>query len=388
MSHRNRTRQAEPDRLAPTGRTATSLWRIALVTAGAILATAVAVGVAVAASQDDDADAAAVTSAEGAQPVAPEVIEYFGDLRDALSPLLLHVRALPATITALQERQTDQGLQPTQVAQLRYMAEDFATARDLVGRVPAPEQAPAPVSELMSIAAQLYRQSALAITDLATASPAESEAVLGRAAALHQLGDRLIDQSRRVLQVDKAGPDEAEVEYRYADPVPTVASVTSRSVPEHIVSGGASVVTQARQLLAAATASGLRLDATRPDPDALLATAGYLEQKAELPGEDVITARMAILLAILADDTEAFGDTPQAEELRLIAHETWNAAGTMPGELLADRDALSPARIARGSVWRGGVFNGTPPPIAPGAGPGSGLPGGLPAVDTSKILGG
>ena len=60
-------------------------------------------------------------------PVSPEVIAYYTDLQKALGPLLVYVRILPGTITALQR--TNLPVTSSQLNQAAYMAENFATAR-------------------------------------------------------------------------------------------------------------------------------------------------------------------------------------------------------------------------------------------------------------------
>ncbi len=139
----------------------------------AISATALGV---VAASGDDDGGRA--QAATVALPSA-EVLKYWTDAKTTLSPLLVYVRQLPLTIKAVQK--AGGTASDGQLSQAGAMAESFATARDLVGRIAVPATAPSGVGELLQVACQLYRQSALALPELQTAT--EGPARLAVAAA-------------------------------------------------------------------------------------------------------------------------------------------------------------------------------------------------------------
>jgi hypothetical protein len=330
--------------------------------------------------QHRDEPRKAASSVTAAADVSPQVLAYFNDLEKGLAPLLMYVRALPGTITALQKAGT---ATTSQLNQAGYMAESFATARDLVGRIAVPAQAPPAVGELMQVACQLYRQSALALTELRTARGPTASSVLRRSAALHELGDRVIDQVRRVLAVDRAGAEQANVEYRYAPPVPAVAVVAGQAGPSAATSRSVTTaLREARRILDRQTtgldgAAGLV---------ALHALASSLEQSKGAAGEDVVGARIAILLALLAEDASLNGSGESSDALLMLSNDVWAQARTLTRKARAELSPLAPPRLAREHVWTGGAFNGTPPPLKPGQDVGAGLPGGLPAVDPSKIL--
>ena len=312
--------------------------------------------------------------------VSPAVLTYFSQIREGLSPLLVNVRALPSVISVLQKDRS--GASPGQLQAVAAMAEDFATARDLVGRVPVPRQAPTAVGELMQISCQLYREAALSVAELATVRPgASAQAVLHRAAVLNALGDRVIDQVRRLLQVDRAGAEQANIEYRYLPPVPDVATVFAVFGP--LASHAVAVSDDLRQ------AANL-LDVTSPSVGVvqdLVAVATRLEQQVR-PPEGVISARFAILVALLAADAAQHGQMAAAGSLSMISHDLWLQAPSLSPHLRNAFGVLAPSATTRMHVWTGGAFNGKPPLLLPGQDIGSGLPGGLPPVDTSKILGG
>jgi hypothetical protein len=274
---------------------------------------------------------------------SPEVQAYWSDTKQALSPLLLYVRVLPATITDL-ENSSGQ-LRAGQIRQAGDMAESFATARDLVGRLPVPASVHGDVSELLQLACQLYRESALTLTEL----PATAEAPhLHRAAALHTLGDRLIDQARRVLAIDAAQPGGAAMELQYAPSVPTLAEIA----------GGAPAADLGRAAAAlAATGTGT--------------------------GEDVIGARLAILLRVLAEEAEHAGQHRSARELTFLSADLSKTARTLSAQ---PHSTLAVPAGERAQIWTGGAFDGHPPALRPGDDIGAGLPGGLPSIDPVAIL--
>jgi hypothetical protein len=309
------------------------------------LGSAVAVFGATAAAVELTGDQASppVSAAAGA---SPEVQTYWSDTKQALSPLLLYVRILPATITALD---TSRGqLRAGQIRQAEEMAESFATARDLVGRLPVPASVAGDVSELLQLACQLYRESALTLTELPATAVASQ---LHRAEALHTLGDRLIDQSRRVLAIDAAQPGGAAMELQYAPAVPALADIAG--------------IAPAADLSRAAAA---------------------LEATGSGTAEDLIGARLAILLGVLAEEAQAAGQHRSARALTFLSVDLRSTARTLsarPHSSLAGPDVRAGERA---QIWTGGAFDGHPPALRPGEDIGAGLPGGLPTVDPVAIL--
>jgi hypothetical protein len=318
---------------------------------------------------------AGATPAASTPPVASKaVLQYFSDVKTALAPLLVHVRTLPAMTEDVRKTGV---VSSTQVSAAGRMAFDFATARDLVGRIPVPPEAPEPVGELMQIACQLYRTSALELQKGGGARAARN------AAALQQLADGLIDQVRRLLAVDHAGTDQLAIEYRYADPVPAVRSFvgpapTSRTAT---VDSLVTAVEGARRALDDQTRpAASRRVASTPE---LATLATRLEALGSDSPEYVVTARIALLLGVLAHETSLEGRTAASDLLDMLSRETWNQAAAFPGRPVAP---IGATRLGRSEVWTGGAFNGSPPPLVPAQGIGSGLPGGLPTVDGTSIL--
>jgi hypothetical protein len=322
-------------------------------------------------------------SATTAEP-SPETLVYFSQLRRGLSPLLLHVRALPATITALERAR---GVATTsQLNQAGYMAESFATARDLVGRLRVPPQAPQAVGELMQLSCELYRRSALALVELRTVAPGEAAlVVVRRADALHVIGDRIIDQVRRVLAVDRAGADAAHIEYRYAPPVPDVAELTGSTAPLGVARGSVRSDLEDAAALLDRLSSGLGRP-TADDVRTLTNVAMRLQEHAAVGDEPVVAARLAVLLGLLAADAATHGQGTSVDVLLMLSNDLWQQGRALASPSRRPLPLLPRPRIARSLVWTGGAFDGRPPPLKPGQDVGAGLPGGLPTVDTSKIL--
>lgn len=321
---------------------------------------------------------------------SPAVAAYFVDAKTALSPLLLYVRALPTNIKALQE-DDGAGASASTIRQMFTMAEAFATARDLVGRIAVPAQAPAGAGELLQIASQLYRQSALAVTELSTVEAGEpGRAVLDRALQLQILGDRVIDQVRRVLQIDAVGPEEAPIEYQYPPPVPAISDVTGA---DRSVAGTSTLeqdLEEARAFLEDVSANE---DYDPKDSDGqqfqdlarrLENAAGSLDSTDQ--GEDVLAARLALVLAIVATEAREQGQDGSVDALLMISNDLWNQARTLTASPHREIAELDEPSKPRSEVWVGGDFDGSPPPLAPGEDIGSGLPGGLPEIDPTEIL--
>jgi hypothetical protein len=325
----------------------------------------------------------AVAEASPNDPVAPQVLTYFHDATTALTPLLTYVRALPQIITYLE---SDTGVVTQSVLnQASYMGDSFALARDLVGRLPVPEQAPAAVGELLQLSCQLYRQAVVAIADLhgLPHRGAQAQAVLRRVNALRDLGDRVIDQVRRVLRIDSAGAQQAHIVYRFAPPVPPVEDILGRSRP--VVAAG-SLRTQlaaARSLLTAVSAPGHTSSDT--ESAQLEAVTSQLQGRPESSSEPVVAARLALLIALVADQARQ-QQSSTTDVLLSLSDDLWNQAAQLSSRPHHEVMPLRGSRLPRSQVWVGGPFNGTPPPLKPGDPVDAGVPGGLPTLDPTKIL--
>lgn len=343
---------------------------------------ATTLAVAGARADDDKTSAALVASGAGLPPA--EVSKFWNDSKNALSPLLLYVRLLPQAIEGVQD--ADGSANKSQINQARVMAENFATARDLVGRIAVPASAPAGVGEILQVACQLYRQSALALTELAPASPGPASlATAQRAASLQAIGDRLFDQARRVLRIDAVGEGQAPVEYRYAPPVPAVADLTGEPAPALVGKADLDEDLRSAAVLISRASAG-KAGAPATTFTALRNIATGLESSPGTQGEDVLGARLAIALALIAEGAKVSRQPESADALLMLSNDVWNQSRTLsPEPHPALRQLDAPIR-SRSQVWTGGEFNGTPPALAPGQDVGSGLSNGLPKLDPTQIL--
>jgi hypothetical protein len=334
-----------------------------------------------------DSSAAAAQAAGGTGVPAPDVLRYWGDTKRAISPLLLYVRQLPSEISTVQNN--GNRISATQAHQARGMAESFATARDLVGRIEPPASAPAGLAELLQVACQLYRESAFTLTELSVAPRASSgAAVVRRAASLEAIGDRLFDQVRRVLAIDAIGAEQTPVEYHYAPPVPALTTLTGSATPAS--SDGRDLDEQLRSagvLIARASTGGAAVTPATTWRE-LQQIARDLEGARTPSSEDVIAVRLAVALAILAEDAPVHGGHGSADELLMLSNDIWNQARSLSTAPHPAVSRLAVPRTSRAQVWTGGAFGGRPPALIPGQDLASGLPGGLPPIDPAAILGG
>lgn len=348
---------------------------------GCVLAVSATTSVIVEATTNDSTSGALVA---GKGLPSAEVMKYWSDTGNALAPLLLYVRQLPTAIKGLQVS-TGEATEG-QILQYGVMAENFANARDLVGRVSVPASAPAGVGELLQVACQLYRQSALALTESTNARSQPSRlAVVQRAASLHVLGDRLFDQVRRVLNIDAVGKDQAPIEYQYAPPVPAVADLTGQAGPVRTGRDDLNQNLRSAALLISKSSTGTS-EAPATTFQMLREIAGGLELNPADQGEDVLGARLSIALALVAEGAKVAGQPQSADSLLMLSNDVWNQARTLSPQPHPALQQLDAPKLPRARVWTGGEFNGKAPALLPGQDVGSGLPGGLPKINPTEIL--
>lgn len=349
---------------------------------GSLVVVATSLLVLGAVTSDGKANPASAAS-EAGQPTA-EVLKYWSDSKTAISPLLLYVRLLPISIKGAQD--ADGSVSKPQMNQAAIMAENFATARDLVGRIAVPATAPAAVGEILQTACQLYRQSALALTEMNPNAPGPASlATIQRAASLQALGDRLFDQARRVLRVDAVGPDQAPVEYRYAPPVPAVRDLVGAPAPAVPGDQNLDEDLSSAAALISSTSSG-EPGAPATTFAALRDIASRLEVGPAEQGEDILGARLAIALALIAEGAKLDRQPESADALLMLSNNLWNQSRTLSADPHPALRQLHAPKRTRSQVWTGGEFNGKPPALAPGQDVGSGLPNGLPKLDPTEIL--
>jgi hypothetical protein len=309
------------------------------------------------------------------------VLKYWADSKTALSPLLLYVRQLPLSVKAVR----DSGGQASsaQLHQAKIMASSFADARDLVGRIAVPATAPHGVGELLQAACQLYRQSALTLREVAHVPAGEPRvAAAARAGALLAVGDRLFDQVRRTLAIDSIGQDNSPTEFQYLPPVPAVADLPGGAAKP----SGSSVDDNLREAGRLINQASAGAPLSPADSEKLRSIASALEISKGEQGEDVIGARLAIALAVIANNAQADGQARSADEILMISNDLWNQASTLESHPRSVIERLGAPKLSRDEIWTGGQFDGHPPALKPGQDVGSGLRGGLPKVDPTQIL--
>jgi hypothetical protein len=286
-------------------------------------------------------------------------VAYYQNVKAALSPLLIHVRDLPSALgpfAASDPKVPDPSLTGTG----DKLADDFATARDLVGRIPAPEPA---IGELYETAVVLYVEAARTLAILPSAGPDVTETAR-QGLRLRLIGDRVFDQSKRLLGDLRPPSARSKLpdEIRLPDPMPDFAG-------EGIEPTGPDGTTAQLEKL---TRAALRLPRD---------------------SEARVTARLAVLVAaeslrMPATSGAAEAASGRAVRLSAIGQRLWDTARRLAGR---ERHRLAPFpgdRVDPAVLRTGGAFNGHPPAWHPGDDPGAGLPAGLPPVDARQILGG
>jgi len=353
---------------------------------------------------------AAVAGASGASADA-----LFRDVARSLSPLVHSAKEL-AKLTSEVRSGSTPAPAVNQIAQ--GWETDFATSRDLVGRLPLDSGAPVERPRtLYQLGAALYVESARAVPRLVAAAgdPAARSVALKRVSRIQLLGDRLFDAGTRLLGdvgpggaiAEKRLPTEEVPDFRAAGldagstapgPPPAAAPYgdqLAKVAPGEWVgrhrAGIAGIVAAFDRSVPWVTKPGTADDAR------LRSAADYLETLAGGLGGDVPDSRLAregaldLRLAALVEAeslrTSALGHDPadiaQAQRLRLIAEQLWSLAR---GLLVSGRAgsaslyAVERSGLENSLLRTGGLFDGHPPPLRPGEDPGTGVPGGLPSL--------
>ena len=329
---------------------------------------------------------------------------FYADLKISLAPLLAHTVALPAALEQAQ-RQPVSG----EVAALAGgWADDAATARDLVGRLnPPPSPVGLPARRMCELGAALYVESARTLERLAgeDRDEARNEAATS-GLRLRLLADRLFDAAKRLLNPQWVSDTSlilpAEVpDFEQKEPglldhdpdtVPTsrwalnhrshladALDVLEQTVPfsaladspDRIPAWSETLRTVGRQLAGP-------VPATRTAREA-----GFLFRLALLTQVEALTAAATPIGA--SDSTFA-----PAQRLRLIGDELWTLSEDLfeTDGVRLEQQPLPAAGIDPTILRRGGLFDGRPPPLAPGDRPDVGVPGGLQLPDPSKVFSG
>ena len=337
-------------------------------------------------------------------PREADTMPFYADLKISLAPLLAHTVALPAALEQAQ-RQPVSG----EVAALAGgWADDAATARDLVGRLnPPASPVGLPARRVCELGAALYVESARTLERLAGEDRDEARIEAATSGLrLRLLADRLFDAAKRLLNPHWASdtslilpaeiPDFEEEEPGLLDHDPDTVP-TSRWALDHRshLADALDVLEQTAQFSALADSPDripawsetLRTVGRRlagPVPATRTAReAGFLFRLALLTQVEALTAAGTATAA--SDSTFA-----HAQRLRLVGDELWTLSEDLfeADGVRLEQQALPVAGIDRTILRRGGLFDGRPPPLAPGDRPDAGVPGGLQLPDPSKVFSG
>jgi len=317
--------------------------------------------------------------------------QFYADTRLALSPLIVHVREIPQSLSALA---LPRGGSFRALASLgTAWASDVATARDLVRRLPVGTQVlPAYAKRLYEVGALLYLQATKSIAVAASALTVSARVATARSALrLLQLGDRTFDSAYRLLNKDRS--------------LSTQEMIFPVTVPDFAAPASAPVYDTAEALAARGVWALQHADSLRvlrrqvafpsADDDASRVRQRVKALGSPVPGdaltrEGSVTIRLAALTV-----AEAVPATPLATPLTLIGQQLWRIGRDL---LAQSRETTAPGLslelppveqdVVQRVLYNGGVFDGTPPPLRPGDEPGAGVPGGLPVLNPLAILGG
>ncbi|HEV7685359.1 MAG TPA: hypothetical protein VGQ80_02245 [Acidimicrobiia bacterium] len=395
-------------------------WRLAV---GALGAVAVVTVAALAASSAGlgGAGGQRPTLTSTRKPSPAEVAEtsaFYRDARLSLSHLLTH---LPQQSQLFKALLAGQAPTPATADLARAWANDYATARDLVGRLPAPPAAQ-PARDLYRLGAMLYVESARTLAaapggTAAAGGAASTGAASGgadpaqevRAARrLQLLGDAAFDAGHRLLvpqtesgaiaverpavpavpdfAADGVAPPAADVPASgipapprtrpaVLDQVSTLARQTSAWM-----AGGPPVpggnVSAAGVLRAAATA--LASGASGPAAGKSGPASGSSQPASAQGSTDVLS--LAALVEAEALHGTAVSDS--GRRLQAVAADLWSVGrGLAAGHSRPAVPEFPGPGPDAALLDAGGLFNGHPPPLQPGDPPDKDVPGGLPPLN-------
>ena len=328
------------------------------------------------------------------------------DVRRSLSPMLMHVRALPTALARLAATPGG-GADRDLGAQATRWADDSATARDLVGRLhPVDVPEAVEIQSLYVDGTMLYTEAAR-LAAQAALTPASRQDLARGGLRLLLLGDRAFDVGRRLLRrysgaepetwvLAAAVPDFAKEGLDPDQPGPPAAGrsglepTSTPTVPDdRWFSRSRSVLETARDVLD--NHDGLYQGQGDPS-GAAVADARQLEAASTRLAQPIPTSRqaaegvVALRLALLTTGQSWRGhhNDPgvlSAARLRLIGERLWTAGANLlarSGIQVPAFPAATDAGIDPGILWAGGRFEGHPPALKPGGDPADGVPGGLP----------
>ncbi|HZQ27313.1 MAG TPA: hypothetical protein VFA94_06415 [Acidimicrobiales bacterium] len=359
---------------------------------------------------------AAKPSTESAQAVAT----YYADLRQVMSPLLVHDGDVRAALRELSAATTAPDPSLAKVAD--GWAYDVATTRDLIGRLPPPAAPNGQAArDLYHLGTMVYLEATRGIgrvVGMGDQPEGRREAVksLDRLALT---SDRIFDAAKRLLDHDGLSFErEIVVQRDLPSEVPRFGleglAPNSDSGPSPGGSGwagqrpstspGAWQSRNSRPLERAvsvldrtsAAYGKAPLPPTLPtDAAALDAIVGELDgpvPSTNAGAEGTFDIQLALLVHAESLRTLTGGGpgaVDQARRLRLVADRLWSVAVQLLGRGsvgLAGLGTPSDPELDAALLLPGGAFSGKPPPLKPGDPPGTGVPGGLPPLDPSALL--
>ena len=349
-----------------------------------------------------------------------DVARFDTQVRRSLSPLLVHVRALPQALKSL-AGSTAGGVNTALAGETARWVDDDATARDLVRRLHPPAVADGAVIQNLYVVGAMFYTEAARAAGQAASSPAARQEVARSGLRLLLLGDRTFDVGRRLLlpyEVRGEGehwvfplavPDFAKegLDPDHPGPpadgrsgfepagIPSVADSQwmKREGPE--VETALRVLGQVRSLFYTGPRDPATLDTADEGRHALVSASTSLAQpvpSSQAAAEGVVALRLAMLTEVEALDALHWVGADQQEpaRLRLIGEQMWTlGTGLMQGAgMPTDRiRSVTDPEADPGLLLAGGRFGGHPPALRPGQDVGAGIPSGLPNVNLRTVVG-
>lgn len=388
------------------------------VTVGFVLLAVTAGGlVAMLLSTEGDSRSTGVEAARIAQQ--RQATAFYSNVRRSLTPLLNDAPRLSALLDEIAS-----GTEPRPAVSnlAEQWADNFATARDLVGRLPPLGQRWAQAARaLYHLGASVYVEAARGVPRIVEVAsrPEQRREALKAARRLQLLGDRLFDAGSRLLRGEESTERSVEVSELLPPPVPDFAD-EALAAGEHAAGPTIPTATSPDQEVTSPSrwlkrhqsdiAGAVRKLSHPPDwwlqqhasSDVLGMEAQSLEEQVGLLGaplpaghtaqEGLHGLRLALLIgaesirALAWADDAGGPDLEASRRLWLLAERLWAVAGDLlvsAGVGTGSLYALTPSGLDPELLDPGGIFHGNPPPLRPGDDPGKDVPGGLPALDMS-----
>ena len=363
-------------------------------------------------------DRSSVSAGVAGEPKAVSQVKSFYDqARLSFAPLLGDVQRIKSTLRmALEETETPSASLGDVVAP---WAEHAATARDLVGRlIPPPGTQADRARELYQSATMLYLESIRTLARTPNITDVTLRHETARAGLrMYGLAERVVDQANRVLALDGAVqpdlrtlpaevPDFSRENLQPGASGPAApegsgfaerneARLSARSWSErntHTLKGAMATLRRASTTYGASPLSGAELGNLATELAAASGGLGESVPDSPVGREGDLALRLALLVQAESLRTAASpaqdGATPVSQRLRLIGDRIWSlGAGLLTrADVTLPKAGIGDPGLDQGLLFEGGVFNGKPPPLAPGESPDAGVPGGLNLPDPKRVF--